>query len=230
MHVDLQPDYKQALRKTYLFAGLDDEQFASVFALARVIQLEAGQNLFQQEEPANNFYWVGKGIIRLYRLSPHGDEKVIDLVGQGRFFAEAALFMGGRYPVNATGQLPSSLVAFDGRGFKQWLAQDVGRCFRLLSGMSARMHRLVNDIDRLTLMKGSDRLMQYLLDHSEADDEGRTVVNLEVPKQVIASSIGLKPETLSRLLHKLGDLGYIESQGNLVYLKKLEQLPSSEID
>jgi CRP-like cAMP-binding protein len=88
----------------------------------------------------------------------------------------------------------------------------------------------VNDIDRLTLMKGSDRLMQYLLDHSEADDEGRTVVNLEVPKQVIASSIGLKPETLSRLLHKLGDLGYIESQGNLVYLKKLEQLPSSEID
>lgn len=230
MYSDIQPEISQALRRTYLFAGLDEAQFASVLALASTIKLDAGQNLFQQDETAKSFYWVCEGMIRLYRRSPQGDEKVIDLVGPGRFFAEAALFMGGRYPVNATSQLPSRLVAFDGVGFKAWLAEDAGRCFRLLGGMSARMHKLVNDIDRLTLMKGGDRLMQYLLDHSEPDDTGQTVVVLEVPKQVIASRIGVKPETLSRLLHKLGDLGYIESRGNRVYLKDLEQLPMSGID
>jgi len=230
MPLELTPDISQALRRTYLLAGLDDEQFTAVLALATPIQLDLGQQLFRQEEPSNAFYWVHEGMIRLYRCSPQGDEKVIDLVGPGRFFAEAALFMGGRYPVNAASQLPSRRVAFDGAGFKAWLSGDVGRCFRLLGGMSARMHKLVNDIDRLTLLKGSDRLMQYLLDHSEPDDEGNTVVLLEVPKQVIASRIGVKPETLSRLLHKLGDLGYIESWGNRVYLKDVEQMPVYGID
>ena len=230
MNLDLQPEDQRALSRSYLFAGLDEAEFAAVLALASVVRLDAGQNLFQQEEAAKCFYWVRTGMVRLFRLSPLGDEKVIDLVGPGRFFAEAALFMAGRYPVNATAQLAGTLVAFDGAGFKAWLAEDVARCFRLLGGVTARMHKLVNDIDRLTLMKGSDRLLQYLLDHSEPDEEGRTVVNLEVPKQVIASSIGVKPETLSRLLHKLGDLGFIENRGTLLYLHNLENLPMSGID
>jgi len=220
----------QVLRKTYLFAGLDNTEFASVAELATPTQLEAGQILFRQDTPADAFYWVREGMIRLYRSSPQGDEKVIDLINPGRFFAEAVLFMGGRFPVNAASQLPSRLIAFDGTGFKAWLAGDVGRCFRLLGGISARMHKLVNDIDRLTLMKGGDRLMQYLLDHSEPDDSGRTMVVLEIPKQVIASRIGVKPETLSRLLHKLTDLGYLQPDGNRLYLKDIDQIPGTGID
>lgn len=220
----------QALRKTYLFAGLDDSEYGSVFELAKPVSLEAGQVLFHQDAPADAFYWVREGMIRLYRSSPQGDEKVIDLINPGRFFAEAVLFMGGRYPVNAASQLPSRLIAFDGAGFKAWLAGDVSRCFRLLGGISARMHKLVNDIDRLTLMKGGDRLMQYLLDHSEPDGAGRTVVVLEVPKQVIASRIGVKPETLSRLLHKLTDLGYLQPDGNRLFLKDIDQIQGTGID
>jgi CRP-like cAMP-binding protein len=96
--------------------------------------------------------------------------------------------------------------------------------------MSAKLHKLVNEIDRLILMKGSDRLMQYLIDHSEPDEEGNTVVLLEAPRQVIASRIGVKPETLSRLLQKLGSLGFLETQGSRVYLKDLGQLPQDGLD
>jgi CRP-like cAMP-binding protein len=219
-----------ALRRTYLFSGMEEEQFSALVALAAPVSLDAGQPVFHQGDPTTGFYWVNEGMIRLFRTSPQGDEKVIELISPGRFFAEAALFMGGRYPVNAVAQLPTRLVVFDGAGFKAWLAQDAARCFRLLAGMSARLHSLVNEIDRLTLMKGTDRLMQYLLDHSEPDADGQTVVELEAPKQVIASRIGVKPETLSRLLHKLGDLGCLETRGNRVYLKDLDQLPLSGLD
>jgi CRP-like cAMP-binding protein len=219
-----------ALRRTYLFSGMEEEQFSALASLAAPVSLDAGQPVFHQGDPTTGFYWVNEGMIRLFRTSPQGDEKVIELISPGRFFAEAALFMGGRYPVNAVAQLPTRLVAFDGAGFKAWLAQDAARCFRLLAGMSARLHSLVNEIDRLTLMKGTDRLMQYLLDHSEPDADGQTVVELEAPKQVIASRIGVKPETLSRLLHKLGDLGCLETRGNRVYLKDLDQLPLNGLD
>ncbi|HNQ05405.1 MAG TPA: Crp/Fnr family transcriptional regulator [Thiobacillaceae bacterium] len=220
----------QGLRRCFLFAGLEDEQFQEVLNHASTVDLPQGHILFNQGDPANAFYWVAEGVIRLYRASPQGDEKVIELAGTNRLFAEAVLFMGGLYPVNAAAQVHARLVAFDGRTFKEWLARDARRCFPLLAGMSSRLHKLVNEIDRLTLMKGSDRLLQYLLDHSDPDETGRQKVEWEAPKQVIASRIGVKPETLSRLLHKLGDQGCIELDGNALYIKDTARLVQGNLD
>ena len=218
------------LRRCYLFSGLEDAQFNEVLGHASTVELPQGHILFNQGDPANAFYWVADGVIRLYRASPQGDEKVIELAGPNRLFAEAVLFMGGHFPVNAAAQVASRLVAFDGRTFKEWLTKDARRCFPLLAGMSSRLHKMVNEIDRLTLMKGSDRLLQYLLDHSDPDDTGRQKVEWEAPKQVIASRIGGKPETLSRLLHKLSDQGCIELDGNALYIKDTARLIQSGLD
>lgn len=209
----------EALRRVYLFSGLGDDEYLEALSHAGVVHLQAGQLLFSQGDAAHAFFWVAEGIVKLYRVSPQGDEKVIDLIGPNRFFAEAVLFMGGHYPLNAAAQIPARLIAFDGQAFKEWLGRDVNRCFRLMAAMSARMHKLVNEIDRLTLMKGADRLMQYLLDHSDPDDSGRERVDLEVPKQVIASRIGVKPETFSRLLHKLVDMGCVQIEGQALYIR-----------
>lgn len=220
----------QGLRRCYLFSGLEDARFNEVLEHASTVELLQGQILFNQGDDAHAFYWVAEGVIRLYRASPQGDEKVIELAGPNRLFAEAVLFMGGQFPVNAAAQVPSRLIAFDGRTFKEWLTKDARRCFLLMAGMSSRLHKLVNEIDRLTLMKGSDRLLQYLLDHSDPDDSGRQKVEWEAPKQVIASRIGVKPETLSRLLHKLSDQGWIELDGNALYLKDAARLIQGNLD
>ena len=222
-------DFK-ALRRSFLFSDLEDGQFLEIMSNAVPLEVAGGQMLFNQGDSVDAFYWVGEGLVRLFRSSPQGDEKVIELIGPGRFFAEAALFMGGRFPVNAAAQTASRLVAIDGASFKAWLAQDASRCFRLMAGMSARLHKLVNEIDSLTLMKGTDRLLQYLLDHSDPDDEGLSVVELEAPKQVIASRIGVKPETLSRLLHKLSDLGYIEVKDSRIIIKDEDKLREGGLD
>ncbi|HRH79468.1 MAG TPA: Crp/Fnr family transcriptional regulator [Thiobacillaceae bacterium] len=226
----LTQDELLALRRCYLFSGLDEQDFRDAVSRAGPVSLTAGQSLFVQDQPVTAFYYVLHGLIRLYRTSPVGDEKVIELIGPGRFFAEAALFMGGRYPVNAMAQADSRLIAIDGPAFKTWLIQDANRCVRLLAATSARLHKMVNEIDRLTLMKGADRLLQYLLDHADPDESGRQVVDLEAPKQVIASRIGVKPETFSRLLHKLSDLGYLEVQGNRVYIKEGDDLRDARVE
>ena len=220
----------EAVRRIYLFSGMEDAEFLDIMMHAQSVTLAPGQLLFNQGDAALSFFWVAEGVIRLFRASPQGDEKVIELASANRLFAEATLFMGGRYPVNAVAQVPSRLVAFDSRAFKEWLALDTERCFRLMAGMSARLHKLVNEIDRLTLMKGADRLLQYLLDHSDPDETGRQRVEWEAPKQVIASHIGVKPETLSRLLHKLTDQGCIEMRGQTLYICDADRLRQADIE
>lgn len=220
-----------AMRRSYLFSGLTDEDYAAIAAHTGLLTLTTGQMLFGQGEKVTAIYWVGEGMIKLTRVSPQGDEKVIELISPGRFFAEAMLFMSGSgYPVNAIAQGPTRIIAIDSEPLYNWLSHDVSRCFRVLSGMSLRLHKLINDIERLTLMKGTDRLLQYLVDHSEPDAEGRTMVEFEAPKQVIASRIGVKPETLSRLLHKLSDQGCIRLEGGKLYIIDLEQMRQVHAD
>lgn len=230
MNSPLQKTDFEALRRVYLFSGLQDDEYLEAIGHAAPVHLAPGQLLFSQGDAVEAFYWVAEGIIKLFRASPQGDEKVIELVGANRLFAEAVLFMGGHYPINAAAQTPTRLVAINGREFKAWLARDASRCFKLMAGMSARMHKLVNEIDRLTLMKGGDRLLQYLLDHSDPDETGRHKVELEAPKQVIASRIGVKPETLSRLLHKLSDQGFIEIQGQTLYMCDPDELRQIRVE
>lgn len=212
------------MRRAYLFAGMAEADYREVVEYAHTVRLTTGQTLFQQDTPFTALYWVAEGMIRLYRVSPHGEEKVIELIGPGRSFAEAVMFMGGNYPVCASALMPSRLIAIDGVRLRQWLAQDTARCFRLMAVMSMRMHKLVGDIEQLTLMKGTDRLLQYLLDHADPDETGRQVVELKAPKLVIASRLGIKPETFSRLLHKLSDQGLIEVHENRVYLLDPERM------
>jgi CRP-like cAMP-binding protein len=218
------------MRRSYLFAGLDNVDYANISAHTGILTLSSGQMVFAQNTPLTAIYWVVDGMVKLTRTSPQGDEKVIELIGPGRFFAEAVLFMGNGYPVNAVAQGACRLISVDAARLKDWLAQDTQRCFRMMAGISMRLHKLVADIDRLTLMKGTDRLLQYIFDHSEPDDTGRTVVEFEAPKQVIASRIGIKPETLSRLLHKLADQGCIEVHGAKVVITDIERMRQIKLD
>ncbi len=218
------------MRRSYLFDGLEDLDYATISAHTAIVTLSPGQMLFAQNTPLKAIYWVVDGMVKLTRTSPQGDEKVIELISPGRFFAEAVLFMGNGYPVNAVAQGASRLISVDAAHLKDWLAQDTQRCFRMMAGISMRLHKLVADIDRLTLMKGTDRLIQYLFDHSDPDETGRTVVEFEAPKQVIASRIGIKPETLSRLLHKLVDQGCIEMSGTKVIIIDIERMRQTKLD
>lgn len=223
-------DELRVMRHSYLFSGLEDVDYAAISAHTAIVTLSSGQMVFAQNTPLKAIYWVVEGMIKLTRTSPQGDEKVIELISPGRFFAEAVLFMGNGYPVNAVAQGASRLISVDATHLKDWLAQDTQRCFRMMAGISMRLHKLVADIDRLTLMKGTDRLLQYLFDHSDPDETGRTVVEFEAPKQVIASRIGIKPETLSRLLHKLADQGCIEVQGAKVIIIDIERMRQIKLD
>ena len=75
------------LRKTYLFAGLEDEEYEQVSRHASIQLAAAGQSLFTQGDPVNAIFWVNEGLVRLYRSSPQGDEKVIELASPWRLLA-----------------------------------------------------------------------------------------------------------------------------------------------
>lgn len=213
------------LRRTYLFSALDEQQLKTVMETMQEITVEEGRILFEHGQPADRFYLLLEGQIKLYRLSEEGDEKVIEIVRPGETFAEAVTFMSGKfYPVNADALVKSRLLAFPNATFRELLRNSVDTCFRLMADMSQRLHRRLNEIDSLTLHNATYRLVSFLLSElPEGVMESQEIV-LTTPKHIIASRLSIKPETFSRILTKLSRDGLIVVRGNSVVLEDLPRL------
>ena len=200
-----------SLRATPLLSELRDTQLQRVLAHAVRYTLDEGQWLFSQGDPARAFYLVESGQVRLFRLSPDGAEKVIEIVSPGQTFAEALMFLNApRYPVCAAALAPTALIAIDARDFAAMLRDSVDTCFVIMGALSRRLRGLIGEIDNLTLHTAKSRVARYLLARCPRD---RCVFALDVRKGVLASRLSVKPETFSRVIKQLTEEGAITVQG-----------------
>lgn len=220
------PDRLAELRRAYLFADMAPEHLQTLAGGMQELKLKAGDNLFRHGQPAERFFFLREGLVKLYRLSPDGDEKIIEIMRPGETFAEAVMFMGnqGRYPVNAEAVSEARLYSFDQKTFLKLLRESSEACFGLLASMSRRLHMLVNQIESLTLQNATYRLVAYLLDQIPADSKNASEVQLNTPKGVIAARLAIQPETLSRILARLRNGGLIEVHGNHITVRDVAAL------
>lgn len=204
---------------------LSDEQQQQLFDDAHTIHLVAGQTLFNKGEPANRFYLVKKGQIKLFRLTPAGDEKVFHLFSPGGWVAEMAMFMpAANYPMNAEAELPSELVVIKKEKLLGLVDQSPELARHLLAFMSQRIFSLVNNIDKLTFINASQRLVLHLAHLYQIQGYKDNKVRLAEPKRVLATQLNITPETLSRILRKFKSQDLIHEKGDSIDLLDIPTL------
>lgn len=213
----------EVLQRHYLFAPLEQARLEQLAATARRVHLDAGEILFQRGDRATRFYLVEQGQIKLFRVSPEGHEKVVEMMGPGETFAEAVMFMGtNRYPVSAQAMEPTLLCGISNASYLDLLKADTEACLKLLGDLSQRLHRRLNEIDTLTLQRANDRVARFLV---ERMPEGASpVVQLPAAKHVVASRLAIQPETFSRILLQLSQAGIIQVQGRQIRIVDPEAL------
>lgn len=213
------------LKNIYLFAGLDEQQLRSIIKTTRVLSLEEGQRLFDFGQRANRYFYVCSGQIKLFRTSPDGGEKVIEIIRAGQTLAEAVMFMKRRhYPVSAEAITQSTLLAFDSETILDILKGSIDTCFRLMARMAMRLHQQLEDIDVLTLHNATFRLVSFLLQQLPKGVVESPEIQLDTPKHIIASRLSIQPETFSRTLAKLSKQGLIDVQGQNIVLQDVAGL------
>jgi len=223
--IELSEIFIDMMRQCMLLQALEAEQFEAVVKTSNAIQLAENSVLFQQGGELTDIYLVISGGIKLQRLAPSGDEKVIEIIRPGQTFAEAVLFLGGsRYPVSAVALSPTIVVSIQAETYLKHLNDSNGLCLSLLGKLSQKLHWMVNEVDRLTLHNATFRLVDYLLNHISDNDKGRVDINLAAPKNVIASRLSIKPETLSRTLKDLSTQGLIKLDGSQIELLDIDSL------
>ena len=189
-----------------LFHDLSPAELERVAEGCQVRRLTRGDAIFRLGQPCEEFHVVISGQVKLFAISPTGQEKVIELVGPGHSFAEALMFTDKPYILNAEALASTLLLTVGKQSVLDEIARDPRFCMRMLAGISRRLHGLVHDIESGALHSGMQRVIGYLLAERQADKKGTQesfTVSLPVSKATVASRLSLTPEYFSKVLHEL---------------------------
>ena len=230
-----------------LFQEMTPPELERLAAGCRLRRLGRGDPVFRVGEPCEEFHVTVMGQVKLYAISPAGQEKVIGLIGPGNSFAEALMFTGKPYIINAQALTDTLLLSVGKAVVFGEIERDPRFAMRMLAGISRRLHGLVHDVQAYALHSGVQRVIGYLLRDLPDDlpdsaaapldaaagcttlcqehGRGRELrVSLPVSKATIASRLSLTPEYFSRVLHELEAAGLITIDKREIRIPDTERL------
>lgn len=213
------------LSSSALFSGLTPKELAVVQQNGRQQQVEAGSFVFMEGDPADRFFLVLSGKVKIFKTAADGKEQILLMAGPGESFGEAALFAGRQFPASAQAVADSVVLIFLRDSFLGLIRQHPILAMNMIAGLSVRLHHLTHLVQQLSLEDISTRLAGYLLDQLSASPaRPEQVVHLSEKKMTLASILGTIPETLSRAFARLTRLGIIAVEGETVLIRDRQKL------
>jgi CRP-like cAMP-binding protein len=218
----LSPSDIEAACRVALLSGLARASVADLLDQASVRWYDQDSLLFSAGDPADRFFVVVEGAVKLSVADADGNETIIEIIGAGNSFAEAAMFGSRRFPVSAEAMAGTRLITIEAATFLRKLEENRQLGFDMLAEMGRWQLRLMAELKQLKAHTPAQRLGWYLLQLADAST-GVARIKLPYRKSIIAGRIGITPESLSRALARLAEFG-VETRGDEVVIHDMQRL------
>jgi CRP-like cAMP-binding protein len=220
----LPPAFSLAERLASLpyFRAMSPDRLAALAGRAICHHFAAQEMILVQGEQTSGLWVVEEGRVKIFRLSPDGREHILLLVGSGESFNDIPALDGGPNPANAVAlsevtawTLPSEVLLAE-------LRADPDLALAVISILSQRMRGLVQQIEDLALCSVTARLARFLLKQmTDASLSGPGVT-----RATIAAHLATTPETVSRALRTLEEIGALRFDRQRIVIVREDLLRS----
>ncbi len=178
--------------------------------------------IFKQDEAAEDVYLLHEGLIKLVWNDEEGSETIVGLRWAGHFLAAPACIAKAANPATAVTLEPVLLERISRERFLNLLRTNTAFAMRVHDANSREILEQTNNLGALACVPARERLerlLQYLT--QELPDQlclpdGR--VRLPVKHKDLAALLAIRPEYLSRTLHKMAAAGTLTLKGEWIIL------------
>jgi CRP-like cAMP-binding protein len=155
---------------------------------------------------------VADGMLKLALRRAGGAERVLRFVGPRESFGEAEALLGYPAALDATALADTRVGVIPPGALRALMERDAAFAQRMAAMLAARVLDLLGEIEANELRPSGERLAAYLLDLAAEPGDGDAPLTARLPatKTLVAARLGMKKETLSRLLHDLAERRLIE--------------------
>ncbi len=194
------------LRGIPAFSALSDEDLDYLKQISKRYSFGRREVLFYQGDAPTHLHIVLVGVVRLYRIDQNDKEITIGCFGKNSMVAEFANMKNIPFPSNAEFVKEGEILKIEFSKFRErFLPASLTEHF-FFKTLIQKFDTLHNLIDRTLVLDVVQRVGKVLLEQGELFE---LLKNYE-----IASLLKITPETLSRSLRKLKNMGLIESDNS----------------
>lgn len=196
----------RGLRSNRLFARVPASALCALAAEAAGAGHGSGDVVFRQGDPADRLFVVVAGHVGVFLGEPGDYGCLAGTATPGSLLGEAGIVGLATYPTSAQMLAAGEVVAIPTACVQRLMSEHFETVLSLMSEMSLKIRRQVREIMDLKMKTAPQRLANHLAELA-AVEEGAAEVRLPYEKKLLATQLGMQPETLSRALMKLQTLG-----------------------
>lgn len=220
-----QNTFPEVINNLPLFAGLPVEERDRLLKDGKLRSIAQGEYLFRNGDSIKSFYIVCKGSMQLSRETPNGKEVTTEVSTRGSSIGKADIFKGfiTYHRVSACALEDATVLEFPAEWLRKTASQNSTVALNILTALSHYVHMVEIEAEQKTTMSAAQRVgcfLQRLCVMHNLDPSG---FDLPYGKALIASRLGMEPETLSRTLGTLKKHG-VEVKDNFVRFKDIDAI------
>lgn len=207
------------------FSSMPGHLLKTLHESGQTVTYTKGQVLFTQGDPAVWFYMVESGWVKLFRETLDGDEVILDVLPAGYVFGETAMFDESKtYGCGAEVIENCTLRAYPLNLLGEYIEANPALALSMLRHMNHRNVLREREVEHLTVMNAPQRIGCFLLRLCKVKQPVPIVLNLPYDKTLIASRLGMQPETFSRALNRLQEDTDVKVKGSTVTINNIGSL------
>ncbi len=192
-----------------LFAGLPPSAKRELLARARHTAHASGDIIVHEGDPIESIIVVRTGRIKTYRSTSDGEQHVLDVLHDGQALWHGLFLDNRTYGYSVSCLTPVRLCLIHRADVEQMLANHPDVAMGLIRMVCTELDRAEERIMMLSIRDPRRRLAEYLL----VRDRSCTGPEIHLKLDDIASSVGLRPETVSRNIARFDREGLVRRTG-----------------
>lgn len=217
------------LKSISLFSDFSDGAMQLLLKRCSVKNVGEKSLLFLTGDPAEHFYVILDGWIKLFRETRDGHESVLSVLTVGDVFGKTAILKNGSFPHSAETLTETGLLMIPA-AFLRKMAEEHEGMFdeflaKFLENEMQEHSRLGLEAEHLTHMTSAQRVGCFLLRMCGGRREGSIRLRFPYEKSLVAGRLGMTPETFSRTLNQLSAIG-VDTDHAAVTIHNIAQLRS----
>jgi CRP-like cAMP-binding protein len=191
--------------------GLSGPQAAQLRRHCHFLPARRGEVIARHGEKLPGAFAVLSGTVKLSLHAHDGEERVLRIVGERETFGEACTLLGKPSPFDASALGDTRLVMLPPAAIWTLFRRDTRFARGVVVKLAESVLDMVTELEAATTQRSAQRLATYLESLVPHDGSaGPCTVRLPVSKTVVAARLGVKKETLSRLLRQFAGEGIID--------------------
>lgn len=221
-----QPPKITTINQSDFFEAFNPLEMNRIVGMAEEIELAKHQILFGAGEKAQSIYFIEKGRVRLSRSTGEGKSVLLALFGPGDLIGEA-IWEKGTYESTAETLEDSRFYEIGEEVFQELLTTSPEFASRIIEIMGARLKQAEGRIEDLVFRQVPSRVARLLLTLSETYGKVTTNgirVDFRLTHQDVAELVGSSRVTVTQVLNRFKQSGWIDIEGKRVTVHNSEAL------